>query len=950
MRKSILMMSAAIFAVATPAWAQDAAPQADEAEAADAGEIIVTATRREQALSDVPIAVSAVSGESLANSGGTDIRALNQLAPSLLVSGATSETNFTARIRGVGTVGENPGLESSVGLFIDGVYRSRTGVGLSELGEIERVEVLRGPQGTLFGRNSTAGLINIVTKGPSTNEFSGGASATYGNYDYLRIDGNLNIPLGDTFAARVDAVWQQRDGFIRNVTPGAPDINDRDRYLVRGQLLFEPNSDFKFRLIADYSNRDENCCGAIVQNPIQTLRRGATGAVGFEPNLLFNTLQALGANYQLPTNIDQAFVRRTATTAGFPYRADSKDWGISGEVNWDLGSASLTSVTAYRDYKYAQGQDADFQALDILRRTDGDRRFRLFTQELRFQGEALDGRLDWLVGGYYANEKLNVDDDLKYGNDYNRFANCVLAENFARALGQAALISTADSSCFNRTVAGALTANTAIPAATRGQIALLSGLAPIAPGGGFSTLGGFQSIANAIGFTPTGNLLNGTGVVRNQFRQNSRNYAFFTHNVFDIVEDKLTLTLGARYTNERKTLSGTFNTSNAFCSALRASFLQGLAGLPCVINGTSGTGIAATDPGRRKSEDEFTGTAVLSWKPIDDILVYASFSKGYKAGGFNLDTSALDAVCSAAFDTGTPATGIPSCATRLARPANTPGNGRPEAADLQFQAEKVDSYEVGLKYDGRGFDMNIAIFRQLYDNFQLNTFNGINFEVTNIAACRDNLNGGDSDGNFSTGACPANRLRPGVIAQGAEIEFFASPVRNVNLNAGITYSDTTYRKNLVGTGGAPLSPALFQLPGRQISNAPKYVVTGGAAYTPELGSSGLTGLIYLDFRFQGDVNTGSDLDIEKVQDGFFLLNGRLGLYGAEKRWGVELFGTNLLNKRYQQISADAPLQGGGTFRAVAAPAATGLAGTSNQLFISFPGEPRTYGVTVKYRF
>ena len=146
MRKFSLMMSVALGSLTTPVWAQEATPQAEpQAEEAtlDAGEIIVTATRRTELLSDVPIAVSAVSGEALANTGATDVRALNQLAPSLLVSGATSEVNFSARIRGVGTVGENAGLESSVALFIDGVYRSRTGVGLSELGDIERVEVLR---------------------------------------------------------------------------------------------------------------------------------------------------------------------------------------------------------------------------------------------------------------------------------------------------------------------------------------------------------------------------------------------------------------------------------------------------------------------------------------------------------------------------------------------------------------------------------------------------------------------------------------------------------------------------------------------------------------------------------------------------------------------------------------------------------------------------------------
>lgn len=949
MRKTTLMISAALCSFTVPAFAQEqaatpqaAAPQADEA--VDEGAIIVTATRRASPLSDVPIAVSAVTSETLARTGASDIRGLNQVAPSLLVSGATSETNFAARIRGVGTVGENPGLESSVGLFIDGVYRSRTGVGLSELGDIERIEVLRGPQGTLFGRNSTAGLINIVTKGPES-DFGAAGSVTYGNYDYIRVDGHVTGPVSETISARLDGVYQQRDGFIKNVTPGAKDVNDRDRYLVRGQIMFEPNSDLSFRLIADYSHRNENCCGAVFQNPIQTLRRGTTG-VGFEPNLLFNTLTALGANYQLPTSANTPFVRRTATTPGFPYRSDTTDYGISGELNWDLGGVKLTSVTAYRDYKNAAGQDSDFNALDILRRTDQDREFRLFTQELRLQGEALDGRLDWLLGGYYANERLTVDDDIKYGNDYNRFANCVLSESFARALGAASLINTADSSCFNRAVASAVAANPAIPAATRGQVALLAGLTP-----GNAT-GGFQSVAQAIGFTPAlgSNLLNGTGVVNNFFKQNSRNYAFFTHNVFDIVRDKLQLTLGARYTNERKTLDGVFNVNNTFCSALRASPLQGLASLPCVINGTAPASLAVNDPGRRKSEDQVTGTAVLSFKPTNNMLIYASYSKGYKAGGFNLDTSALDAVCSAAFDTGNATTGIPSCATRLARPANTAGNGRPEAADLQFQAEKVNAYELGFKYDGRGFDANVAVYYQSFDNFQLNTFNGINFEVTNIAACKDSLAGGDRDGIFSTGACASNRLRPGVVAKGFEIELFASPARHVNVNMGLTYGNTKYRNNLVGTNGSPLSPALFQLPGRQISNAPRYVVTGGLGWSPPIGSGGMTGLAYLDFRYQSDVNTGSDLDIEKVQDGFLVLNGRLGLYGSDKRWGVELFSQNLLNKKYQQVAADGPLQGGGTFRSVASAAATQLAGTSNQLFISFPGEPRTYGITLKGKF
>ncbi|MBL0914685.1 MAG: TonB-dependent receptor, partial [Sphingopyxis sp.] len=591
-----LALSAAI--LSAPAMAQ----AADDGAETDDGTIIVTATRRSEALSDVPIAVSAVTGETLEKTGATDVRALGQVAPSLLVSGATSEVNFSARIRGIGTVGDNPGLESSVGLFIDGVYRSRTGVALSELGDIERVEVLRGPQGTLFGRNSTAGLINIVTKGPDLGAFAGKGSVSYGNYDYWRVDGMINAPLGDKAAVRLDGVWQKRDGFIKSVTPGEPDINDRDRWLVKGQLLLEPSDSVKLRLIADYSQRNENCCGGVLLNPVRNLARGADGFPVASANTLLPLLQLLGANHQVAP-AGQSFIRQQANTPGVPYRSDTKDWGVSGELTWDFGGATLTSISAYRDYKNAQGQDGDFNALDILRRTDLDRRFRLLTQELRLQGEAFDGRLDWLVGGYFANEKLDVDDDIKYGADYQRFANCLAAASLAPTL-----VNPASATCSN------------LPAAS---------------------FPGFQGIAALLGAAP----LNGTGNNGSTFAQRSTHYPLLTPNSFDIIEDTLTLTIGARYTHERKTLAGDANFTNTLCPAIVNSSLQALASLACVINGTA-PDIVKGSAGTKFSEGQWTGTAVLSWKPDPAWLVYASASKGYKAGGFNLDYSALDRPCS----------------------------------------------------------------------------------------------------------------------------------------------------------------------------------------------------------------------------------------------------------------------------------------------------------------
>jgi outer membrane receptor protein involved in Fe transport len=920
MTKSVWLVSACVLTlISTSALAQQTdvppsepvEPAAVPAEAVDEGVIIVTATQRAEALSDVPVAVSAYGGEQLQNSGITDIRALNQLAPSLSVSGATSEVNFVARIRGIGTVGENPGLESSVGLFVDGVYRSRTGVGLTELGEIERIEVLRGPQGTLFGRNTSAGLINIITAKPRF-EIGGYASASYGNFDYWRLDGGVTGPIaGDTVAARIDGVWQKRDGFIEDIISGRT-INDRDRWLVRGQILAEPNDDISIRIIGDYAERDEECCGAVNLSPNRNLSRDASGNVVISPNTLLPLLTALGAD--IPTG--DPFVFKQSITPGVDYGSDVKDWGLSGEVNWDFGAAKLTSITAYRDYDNIQGQDADFNNLDILRRDHLERQFKTFTQELRFQGTAFDDRLDWLVGGYYAHEKLDVSDDLKFGDDYERYANCLL---FASVLPSA--VNPLDPSCVNVPLVQAAAAASGSP--------LLAALVanPARPG--------FGSVAAVLG-QPT-LPFSGTGVVRNAFDQKSRNFAFFTHNVFDIIPDTLSLTLGARYTNEKKELTGTFDTNNSLCSLIVNSPLQALAALPCVINDTAPAAFTSADPGSSRKESEWTGTAVLSWKMTPDVLLYGSYSKGYKAGGYNLDTAALDRACNATFD--------PACAARLALPANQPGNGRPELADLQFEPEKVDAYEIGVKWDGPNIDINAALFYQTFKNFQLNTFNGVNFEVTNIEGCKDDLGGGDVDADPTTGACDPGRTRAGVISKGAELEIFTYPAPDLSVSGGITYLDAHYRNNLTGTDGRPLAPTLFQLPGRPTFSS-DFSATGAIAWTPPVVGTDLSTLFYLDFRYQSDQNTGSDIDLEKEQDGYVLFNGRIGLYGPDKRWGIELWGQNLFDKKYQQVAADAPLQGSGTFRGVQ----TGVQASANQLYIAFPGEPRTYGVTLRTKF
>jgi iron complex outermembrane receptor protein len=954
-RKSAWLLSAGLVAVATPAFAQTAVSNTDtdkqtaqptpgategaaaqdrarERQAAGEGEIVITATRRNQALSDVPMAVSAVTAQQLQYTGATDIRQLNQVSPSLLVSSTTSEGGAAvARIRGIGTVGDNPGLEGSVGVFIDGVYRARAGMALTDLGPLDRIEVLRGPQGTLFGRNTSAGLISIITAKPRfTPEIDGQLDA--GNFDYWRAQASVTGPLSETIAARLDAVWLKRDGFLKDVISGRK-LNDRDRWMTRGQILFQPSSDFSFRLIGDYTKRDEECCGAVFLPANDVVATGGGGTT-LAPSTFKAIESALGG-----VIIDDPDERKTSITPGRDFDSRVKDWGVSGEGVYDFGWAELTSITAYRYDKYTRGQDADFNNLDILyRASDGGsyNQFKTFSQELRLQGNAFGNHLDWLVGGYYANEKLQVADNLSYGNDYDRYANCVVAANFAGQTGQAALLTPGSATCFNKPLASALLP---LVGANAPALAAFAGV-PIDLGAPFGVVNfgappfnnsGFSNIATLLGHP--GLSMNGTGL-NDLYNQKSDDWALFTHNIVSIT-DQLKLTVGARYTHERKTLNADFSDNNLLCDIISASPFAALQQLPCVIPGVPGGSLDLSDT---HTENKLSGTVVLSYKPMDRLLTYASYSHGYKAGGFNLDRSAL-------FRANAPQTNPPTsgsgaiCVSTL-----QPGCGGMLAsgADLEFKPETNDAIELGAKYNGSWIDLNFAVFRQLFKNFQLNTFNGLNFVVENINSCSDDLAGADSDNSPLTGAC-TGKTRAGVKDIGFELEAFTHPMRDLAINAGVTMANVKYRDNLVGADGKPLTNALFQLPGRQISNAPKWTITGSAAWTPPIGSSGIHGLLYADVRYMSKFDTGSDLDIEKTQDAFAIVNGRVGIEGPDGRWGVEFWAQNLFDKTYSQVAFDAPIQGSGTTRGVEA----GFYPRATQLYGDFLGEPRTFGVTLR---
>lgn len=382
-------------------------PQADD------GEIIVTAQKREQRLQDVPVVVSVLNQQQLENAGVRDVKDLQTITPGLNVTSSTSPAQTSIRIRGVGTVGDNPGLESSVGTIVDGVYRARSGVAFGDLGELERVEVLKGPQSTLFGKNMSAGVINVISASPSFNpsaEFVG----SYGNYNAWTVSGAATGGLiGDTVAGRIFALKRERDGFWKVRTGAGPRTSTRadneNNWTVRAQLLIRPTDRIDIRLIGDWSERDEDCC---VNAPSIA---GPTAAF----------VDALAPDAGTLRN-GKPFDRITYANRPTDFRI--RDRGVSGQLDWELSDAlSLTSITAYRYYKSNSGVDIDYSSADIwYRGSDGNsNQFKVFSQEARLAYNS--ERINSILGVFYADERLEARQNTFFGSDYERYFGLLLS-------------------------------------------------------------------------------------------------------------------------------------------------------------------------------------------------------------------------------------------------------------------------------------------------------------------------------------------------------------------------------------------------------------------------------------------------------------------------------------------------------------------------------------------
>lgn len=413
----------ALCIMATPVQAQDAAgsasPQAgDDKGEAGIGDIVVTAQRREENVQKVPIAVTAISGDTLLSRGVTDISMLSKFVPGF----SFGRTGSDARpaMRGIRTANNEVNGDPVIGYYIDGVYQSRTSQAILGFVDVARVEVQRGPQGTLYGRNTIGGNITVTTNEPS-DEIDYGATLTVGNFHRYRIEGFVNTPLSETLSVRIAAAGENQNGWVKNDYNPAADLFDVRQRFIRGSLKFEQGS-FKAILRADYSHNGGNGDSAFGYKQIGTYYDLATCQPFFNASLLL--INSRGNNRDAVNDCTTTTATPTVATGvgvdlGIPiykptdiYTVDNdyrtfrrlSQFGASLDMSYDFGPATLRSITGYVDYKGNRTSDSDFSsssiAVDLQNTTT-----KTFSEELQILSNP-GGRIDYVAGLFYYRDRL----------------------------------------------------------------------------------------------------------------------------------------------------------------------------------------------------------------------------------------------------------------------------------------------------------------------------------------------------------------------------------------------------------------------------------------------------------------------------------------------------------------------------------------------------------------
>ncbi|ANY18610.1 Pesticin receptor precursor [Tsuneonella dongtanensis] len=746
-RSRALALSGSMIALvaANPALAQDASDATDEG---GIEEIIVTANKVAENVQDVPIAITALTSDRLETAGTTSLEGITQLVPSVTFRKGTTSANSAIVMRGVGTITFSIAAEPSVSTVVDGIVLSRSGQAFMDLVDAERLEVLRGPQGTLFGKNASAGLVNIVSKG-GTDSLEAEARAEYFEGDEYRLRGSLSGPLGTDLSARVTGFYGSYDGNITNVFGGQNNqVNGYEHYGARGILDYNGPS-ARVRFIADLFRANDDCCADVT-----TVSRGAV----------------LDAELGLPGGVahglDQRFVNHNLVT-----QTRDRQWSLTLSGDLDLSDThTLSVVGGYRNWRNTELREGDFLPRAIVG-----------TAELHDEG---------LV----TTEQLSV--EARIASDS--------ALPFFYQVGAFAWHSD----------------NTQI--FTRRDITCSTSTLPLAPSG-----------ARPCNVADTVNTLFPTATSNSDV--SSSNFAVFGQGTFRL-SDLIAITGGLRYTWDDLSYvhvraPGVNATNGAPATG------PGISGNPA--GGTIASGGNGTNISRGSSTNgNLSGKAVLQITPSDDVMLYGSYTRGYKGPAFNVF-----------FNHTAPTNAIP------------------------IDEETSDAFEIGAKtqfLDNR-VQLNVAAFSVEYDGFQANNFVTLN------------------------GAVVTNLTNAGTVkSQGFEVDMLAVPVDGLTLRASAAYADAFVKR----FNPNPQTNAPDARNGTQLPLAPKFVYTLGAGYEGDLGGMKL----YLDTDFRHVSRQFSDLGESGPIDPYGIWNASVGFSDADDRYRLTFHARNITDESYALLN------------------------------------------------
>ena len=835
-------------------------------------EVVVTAQKRSESLQDVPISVTAISGELIQNASIRSFSELGAYVPNFSVSENAVNTIIT--MRGI-SIGANQSFEQSVGMFVDGVHYGRSRQARLGLFDLEQVEVLRGPQGILFGKNTLAGAVNIRTAAPRVGEgLTGRIAASFENDNGEYFEGHIGTSLTDNLAVRLAVMDRSIDGYNDNTAPNAanPNMPATDETIARIGIQFEPSESTTVGIRYTYAD---------------FLRTGSTGTVTkFGPTLVNGVPTVPASNAAMYAVMGFAYpgFQESITDAyrdglsiggaevfgGSSERLDGTDtqnqeFSLNIEHEFDNGM-TLNLVTGLSEYEFEDGIDADFLPVEFIGRSD-NQKYTQFSQEIRLASD-LDGSFSWVAGANFIDSKQEIDRMVSVDGTF----------------GQPGITSL---------ITGGL------PTILAYSPAQLAGIEPalgLPPG---SLPVGVEGLTM---WSQVGRL--------SRWQQETESWAVFLQGTFNIT-DNLSITAGVRYTEEDKSADAQ-TWLNSTAQGLATKTPDPLVGL--VTAGDVGNFLQHSLQGalfdsyshhfiEDRSTDHTIPAVSSNWNVSDDHLLYASYSEGFKSGGFN----AVD-------DQNPVFVAVPTaeCPDQACR--TQPGTG------FEYDDETAWSFEVGGKHtflDGR-MRFNWAYYNSEYEDQQVSTFVGLGFVVTNAASTeiqgfefdaafqateklRLNLAFGTVDGEYGTfeGAGCTAQQQAEMAALGALTP--NSPVTSV------TVDGRTCSQRFLGNG-VPSGQAQ-DLSGVAIGAA-EWSGSFGAQYIQPVGS--MVWFTELDVNFTDDYFMTGDLDSNDVQEGYEFVNLRTGLRGDN--WMLMVYGRNITDELVASGAADVPLARGSHFQ------------------------------------